>query len=398
MFKKLSARAQNSDLDLRLLIPLLLNTALVQIVTAVVRITTSYRAFELGLSTVWLGVIAAAFALFPIMIAVGVGRYIDRGHDARIAWLGSTLFLVGCAGFAVWPSVEGLVVSSLVMGAGHLMLMATQQMLCVRAAGGARNMESVFGHYMVAGAIGQGIGPYVVGWAGGGATVPPTQTLFLVGLAVAVMSLAVALAMRPAPAKSRAESASEVVTVGALLRVPGLLPVVIAGVILVASSDIIIIYVPLLGAERHIDVADIGLLLTMRAAASMVGRLFYARIVAHTGRWPLMVFTTVIYAAAFAALAAPLSLLPMYAIMAIMGFTFGIATTLSITIVVDMTTAGARGTANSLRIMGNRLGQFVLPFGAGVIAAASGLSALLLVTAVAVAASAAAMHWKRPSS
>ena len=42
-----------------------------------------------------------------------------------------------------------------------------------------------------------------------------------------------------------------------------------------------------------------------------------------------------------------------------MGFSFGLATTLSITIVVDMTTAGARGTANSLRIMGNRLGQLL---------------------------------------
>jgi hypothetical protein len=81
-----------------------------------------------------------------------------------------------------------------------------------------------------------------------------------------------------------------------------------------------------------------------------------------------------------------------------MGVSFGLATTLSITIVVDMTTAGARGTANSLRIMGNRLGQFVLPFGAGLVAAATGLSALLIVMAGAIVASAAAMHWRRPPS
>ena len=67
---------------------------------------------------------------------------------------------------------------------------------------------------------------------------------------------------------------------------------VIAGVILVSASDIIVIYVPLLGAERHIDVHDIGLLLTVRAAASMVARLFYARMVAAFGRWPLMIAST----------------------------------------------------------------------------------------------------------
>jgi len=33
------------------------------------------------------------------------------------------------------------------------------------------------------------------------------------------------------------------------------------------------------------------------------------------------------------------------------------------------TAPGARGTANSLRIMGNRIGQFAMPFGAGLVAA-----------------------------
>ena len=59
----------------------------------------------------------------------------------------------------------------------------------------------------------------------------------------------------------------------------------------------------------------------------------------------------------------------MHMAIAVMGFSFGLATTLSITIVVDMTSVSARGTANSLRIMSNRAGQFVLPFGAGLVAA-----------------------------
>ena len=85
------------------------------------------------------------------------------------------------------------------------------------------------------------------------------------------------------------------------------------------------------------------------------------------------------------------------AIMTVMGFSFGLATTLSITIVVDMTAANAQGTSNSLRIMCNRAGQFVLPFSAGLVAAAVGLAGLFVVIAAAVATSAAAMVWKRPS-
>jgi hypothetical protein len=65
--------------------------------------------------------------------------------------------------------------------------------------------------------------------------------------------------------------------------------------------------------------------------------------------------------------------------------------------VVDMTSVGARGTTNSLRIMSNRAGQFVLPFGAGLVAAAAGLSGLFGLLAVAISAAAAAMVWKRPA-
>jgi MFS family permease len=166
---------------------------------------------------------------------------------------------------------------------------------------------------------------------------------------------------------------------------------------MVSASDVIVIYIPLLGAERQIDVHDVGLLLTMRAAASMLARLFYARMVTAFGRWPLMIAGTFAYAATFAAISAPIPLWAMHVAIAVMGFSFGLATTLSITIVVALTTVSARGTTNSLRIMSNRIGQFAMPFGAGLIAVVSGLGGLFLVLAAAIAASAAAMVWKRPA-
>jgi MFS family permease len=396
MFEKLAARFRSSDTDFRLLVPLLISTMLVQLVTAMVRVTTSYRAVELNLSIVWLGLIAATFAICPILIAVRVGREIDRGYDAQTTWLGAAIFAVACASFTVASSPVALLVSSTIMGTGHIMLMASQQMLCVRAAG-PRSLESVFGNYMVAGAIGQGTGPYVVGWLGGTAAVPPTELLFIVGAVVAASTCALALTIRPGPGKPLAVGDSEIVPVGQIVRIPGLVAVVLAGVILVSASDIIVIYVPLLGAERHIDVHAVGLLLTVRAAFSMVARLFYARMVAMFGRWPLMIASTFACGLSYAAFAAPLPLWAMHMAIAVMGFSFGLATTLSITIVVDMTSVSARGTTNSLRIMSNRAGQFVLPFGAGLVAAAAGLSGLFLVLAAAISASAAAMAWKRPA-
>lgn len=397
MVRKLLARFRNNDIDYRLLVPLLMVTGLEQAIAAIVRIATSYRAIELDLSTVWIGVIAAAYSAFPIVMAVQIGRFIDRGNDALTIWIGSFVVAGSSALFLLSPNPVAMLVITAVIGSGHTMLMASQQMLCVRSARTPYAREAVFGNYMVAGALGQGLGPYIVGWAGGTSTVPPTQLLFTIACGCAVTSLIFALTIRRNPDRPKRALDEKPVPIAELLRIPGLIPVVAAGVIMISAMDILLIYVPLLGAERGIDVKDIGLLLTVRAVSAMVARLFYARLVERVGRFPLMIASTFLGAAAFAALSMPMPLYGMYIVMAVMGFAFGIATTLSITIVIHITEARARGTANTLRIMGNRLGQFVIPFGSGIIATAIGLSGLLAGVAVAIFASAAAIHWKRPA-
>ena len=85
----------------------------------------------------------------------------------------------------------------------------------------------------------------------------------------------------------------------------------------------------------------------------------------------------------------------MHILIAVIGCTLGIVMTLSITRVVELSAAAARGTANSLRIMGNRIGQVAVPFSAGLVAAASGVSGILVIIAIGLAASAIAVHLTR---
>ena len=105
-----------SDIDYGLLVPVLVNALLIHIVVALARVTTSYRAVELGLPIVWLGVISATFAIFPIFLAVWVGRFIDRGNDALTAWIGSGLIALACLGFALFSSAPALLVLSKTFG------------------------------------------------------------------------------------------------------------------------------------------------------------------------------------------------------------------------------------------------------------------------------------------
>ena len=62
--------------------------------------------------------------------------------------------------------------------------------------------------------------------------------------------------------------------------------------------------------------------------------------------------------------------------MTFLGFALGIATTLSLTNVVDLASAAAMGTVMSLRITGNRLGQAAVPFLASLVATATGVGGI----------------------
>ena len=396
MFDALAARLRHSDVNYRLLIPLLASGAAVQAVTAIMRVTTSYRILELGLPVVWLGIVSATYAILPVFIAVWLGRFIDRGHDALAIWIGSALMMVACAGlWASGTSMVALLLSNALLGIGQLFAVISQQMLCVRCSR-LRSRESVFGNYMVASAVGQGLGPMIVGWSGGDATVPPTQFLFAVGFAASVIALGCAVPIRPSRRRGKPQGGKEITPLRRLLRTPGLAAVMVASVITVTAADLIVVYLPLLGAERSIDVGAIGGLLTARAAASMAARLIYVRLIAAFGRVPLMVASLVLGGAAFASIAIPMPIAALYAATSMTGFSIGIATTITITSVVALTAAGARGTANSLRVTGNRIAQAAMPFGASLVAAVTGAGGIFVIIAVSLLASSVAVYSSRP--
>ncbi len=388
-----TAGARGGDIDYRLLVPLSFNVAIIQAAYAIVRVTTSYRAIELNLSVVWLGVISATFAILPIIFAVQIGRYLDRGKDAQTCRIGAALLVIACAGFRFAAgSLIGLLLLTALLGISHILIMASQQMLCVRCAG-PRGRDAAFGNYVIASAVGQGLGPYLVAWVGGSATLPPTGRLFTIGLIVALASLASAAVIQPAPAHLMRENSKEVVPLRALLRQRGLMAYLVASVITMAAQDLVTIYLPLLGAEKNIDVRDIGGLLTVRSAAALVSRIGYVRIIRLIGRRRLTLASILGSAIGFGCLALPIALPPMFAAMTLTGFALGIATTLSLTNVVDLASPAAMGTVMSLRNTGNRIGQMALPFAASLIAVATGVGGIFAIIALSLAASGAAVHF-----
>jgi predicted MFS family arabinose efflux permease len=391
------AGPQASDIDASVLIPLICHSFMIQFIVAMLRVTTSYRVLELELPIVWLGVISGTFALLPVFLAVSVGRYIDGGHDARAAWIGSGLITLSAFGFYVWPADPFLLLTfTLLLGVGHLYIMASHQMLCVRA-GGERGRDVAFGNFTVAQALGQGLGPLLIGWIGGAASIPPTHFLFGLAAAGAVVATMVGFALRPIDVSRRPTGDVQRVGIRDLLKIRGLLAVLAASVVTITASDLMPVYLPLLGAERQIDVSQIGMMLTIRSAAAILSRLGYASLIRIVGRNRLTVLSMVLGGVGFLCLAAPLPVWGLYIASAVVGLGLGVASTLSITAVVDLVPVQARGTAMTLRITGNRLGQVLVPIGGGFIAAVTGGAGVLGLIGLCLMVSGAIVSRGRPA-
>jgi MFS family permease len=386
------APAPRHDLHLLLFALFLAHSMLFQIATSVTRITTSYRSIELDLSYVWYGAISSGYALLPIFLAVPVGRYMSGGHDARVIWIGAALALGANVGLWAYPAnAPLLLLYSVIAGVGHLCLMAGHQMLSLRCSGPI-SREFVLGWYMVLLSLGQMVGPGIVGWAAGDARLPPTGLLFQIALAASVIVMAGALLIRPARRSADAKAAPPPMSARDVLASNGLKIVILASVVTVTSMDIIVIYMPLLGIERHIDAWHVGVALMIRGVASIGARLFYERLLRAMGRSGLSMWTMMIAAAGFVLLALPAPLMVTYLASAMIGFGAGLAVTVCLSNVVALTPPQGRATALTLRLSGNRIGQFIFPVAASTLATVTGVGGVFLLVAAALAASGASMR------
>jgi hypothetical protein len=386
-------------MNYRLLFAILSTAFVEQTVITIVRVTTTYRALELDLSVVWIGVVTAAYAVLPIGFGIPMGRFIDRGYDAVTTWIGGGLLVVSCLGFVLFPNLIGIMISTSIMGTAHLLFVVSQQVQCTRCGTGPGAMERAIGNYMVANAVGQGVGPFIVGLAGGSASVPPTHFLFQLCLGGAVLTAALALLTRPSGALKIPAGRAKV-PLRDLLFIPGLNAIMLVSCITVVAQDLIVVYLPLLGADRGLSVDAVGTLLAIRAVASMISRLLYVRLQFAFGRVPLTIVSSIISALSYTAVALPLPRALLYVVVAVAGFSLSVAMTASIAGVLAIAAGGAIGTANSLRTMVNRVAQFIIPILASTIAAAVGIGSVFIILGIGIAASGAAVHFdtRRPNS
>ncbi|MEU0674120.1 MFS transporter [Streptomyces sp. NPDC006172] len=340
------------------------------------RPAVSYRALALGADERAVGVIAGVYALLPLFFAVPLGRRTDHGRCAPLLPVGVVLISGGCALSGVAGSLATMALWSGVMGLGHLCFVIGSQSLVARQSA-PHEQDRNFGHFTIGASLGQLVGPIAAGALIGGHDMARTSALALLaagaGAAVAFTSLW-RIERRDTAAASRAERGDRV-PVGRILRARGVPGGILVSLSVLSATDILTAYLPVVGEQRGIAPTVVGLLLSLRAAASIACRLVLTPLLRLLGRRALLTVTCVLAALLCAGVALPAPVWVLAVMLAVLGFCLGVGQPLSMTTVVQAAPEGARSTALALRLTGNRLGQVAAPAGAGLIAGTAGVAA-----------------------
>jgi MFS family permease len=377
---------------------LLVAAFLIQFTVPLTRVATTYRALAIGLDPGLAGVLAAAFAILPFFLVVWFGRLTDRHGVKPTMLVGAGIILL--AVLLLWlapPTLAGLIAGIAVLGVGQTLHYSGLQMV-VPLVSTRRHRDGVLGNYLLATSLGDALAPLVIGLTGSDNPQEIADQLYVVaaitGVGLCLVATILALRLRRHSLNGHA-----LPPIRQIVRTPGMLAILVAGSICATAQDLMITYVPVLGLERAIPAATVGVMLAAISLSSVASRAAYGPLSRRFGRSRLAVGAALMAAAGLAVLALPLPPLVSFLGLPLIGFGLGSAGTATLAVLLFIAPRGARGTAMSMRQMGNRLGLFAVPFGIGGVALAAGsLGTFMVLAALVAAASLLAAHSRNAAS
>lgn len=362
------------------------------------RFLTSYRILELGGGAVAVGLIAAAFAVTPLLAAIAIGRTAD-GPRRRAVMPTGCMFMLGGSLFALLAvDLLTLTVANGALGLGQIMVAVAGQ-AAVASQTDQDRIDARFGHLALSVSLGM-----LIAFPVAGAAMSAFQTRGTHDPAASSFSCCVVLAIFAIPlsfaGRSRRSSSNEPTlpqgdvrpSIHAMLRPREMRSAMLSSLSMLAVTDVLTIYVPLLAEERSFSVAAATWLLTTRTVATIVSRAFLGMLIERVTRRQLLLSAMIPAVLPMLVLAWSTELWLCLASIATVGFFVGIGQPLTMSWVVELAPSGNRAAALSVRLMGNRVGQIAVPMLAAAVGSRGG-AATVIVFSAGVLGSAGVNSW-----
>jgi MFS family permease len=255
------------------------------------------------------------------------------------------------------------------LGMGHLLVMVGGQTMIANRSG-SELYEKNFGLLTFYASLGHGLGPLFGGWlADSGEARVNANAAFLFALILFLLAIISVVALARKSENRRIEvSDSPKTTVASVMKTSTFKSAIFVASATTAVVDVVLIFLPLFGRQIGLSVSEVGILLAIRALASMGVRLVLGEISRKLGLRLILNAGSALTLVSMVALALVDNFWIIAFIMLVSGFAMVIGQPATMAWVSRIAAADSRGLAIAIRLTANRFGQVALPALAGVIA------------------------------
>ena len=340
---------------------------LLQVAVTLARPVSTYRLLALGADGFTLGLTAACFALPPMLLAVGFGRWTERHHPAIP--LAGGLAIAALAAFVLVfaEQIPAVALGTTALGIGHMSGTIGAQSIMAQADSSLARIGR-FGALTTVSALGQIVGPVLGGVIIGHSDEPSLESTSSALLIAAGSSSAVCPPplWRCAPgSRSSTVRTGRAERVWRLLRRRGMPAALMTSFSAKSGIDLLLVYVPLLGVAVGLTSSQVGILLGISSSGALLARAATPLFVRRIPTLRLTVIATIVAATCLLVVSLSRDLAPLMVAMSVLGFALGLSQTTTMDWVVNLVDPTSRGSALGLRVATNRLGQVLRACGGG---------------------------------
>jgi predicted MFS family arabinose efflux permease len=337
------------------------------------KVTVSLYALELGAGSFAVGMLAALFATFPLLLAVHAGRISDRFGVRYPMLFGGATVAAALALPALAPGMPALYACAALVGLGHIFFHVSVHNL-VGSLGVADRTRN-FATFSLGSSIAAFIGPSLAGFSIEYAGFRSALVLLAASITVPVLVMTV---YKPPAAKSEAEQQTK--SAFDLLAIPALRRTLIMSGVALTGIELFSFYLPVYGRSIGLAPSSIGMVLSCYAVAGFIVRVVMDRLARRYTEIGVLTGSLFLAALAYASLPVLHEALPLGLAAFTLGLALGSAQPLTIILTYNQAPEGRSGEALGMRIMANKVTQIAVPLLFGGLGAAMGAAPVFLAT------------------
>jgi MFS family permease len=322
------------------------------------RVLVSLSALHLGANSFTVGVLAALFSVFPLLLAVYAGRVSDRVGVRAPIMLGSAGMTLGLLLPVLHDDYFTLFACPVLIGLSQIFVQVSIQN-AVGSIGGAEARANNFATFSLGASISTFIGPSLAGYSIDTLGFRPAF-LVLASLSFSAVLLVLSFKHRIPARGDHGDARAQGRAFDLLKEAPLRRTLFMSGVTL-TGIELFSFYLPVYGQSIGLSATRIGLVLSSYAAAAFVVRLLMqelARRFTETGVLTASLFVAAVTYASFPFLSGVTMLV---ATAFLLGLGLGSAQPLTIMLTYHHAPPGRSGEALGMRLTVNKITQIAIP-------------------------------------